>query len=97
MRLSVVVSDATVYLDGVPMMGLDLSCVPADVHAFQWYGDKGEIEFIAGDTKPANASVSELPSWTEQAIQKWNEAKQAKDAEEAHFAAVRAAILEARA
>jgi hypothetical protein len=97
MRLSVIAGDATVYLDGVPMMGLDLSCVPADVHALQWHGDKGEIEYVAGDTKPANTAVLELPSWAEQAIQKWNEAKQAKDAEEAHFAAVRAAILEARA
>jgi hypothetical protein len=97
MRLSVVVGDATVYLDGVPMMGLDLSFVPADVHALQWREDKGEIEYVAGDTKPANEHISVLPSWAEQAIQKWNEAKQAKDAEEAHFAAVRAAILEARA
>lgn len=97
MRLSVIVGDATVYLDGVPMMGLDLSCVPGDVHALQWYRDKGEIEYVASDTKPANAHIAELPSWAAQVIQKWNEAKQAKDAEEAHFAAVRAAILEARA
>lgn len=96
MRLSVIVEDATVYLDGVPMSGLDLSAVPVGVHAFQWYDDKGEIEYVGADAKPANDRVTQLPSWAERAIQKWNEAKQAKDLEEAHFAAVRAAAREAQ-
>lgn len=45
MRLTVVPSDNTVIMDGRIFSGLDMSSIPPEVHAIQWYGDKGEVEY----------------------------------------------------
>lgn len=64
MRLSIISIDGTVCIDGVCYIGLDLSWIPVDVHAVQWYGTYGEVEFI--DNSP-NMKIDSLGIY-EQAI-----------------------------
>lgn len=63
MKLTVVTDVGLVGVDDLFYEGLDLSScgVPADVHAVQWDGAKGHIEYI-GSIKP-NLEITELPSW----------------------------------
>ena len=82
MRLTIIRADGAVYKDGVSYSDLDLTAVPANVHALQWYETEGEIEFINNSdrTKPQNEIISELPAWANTAINKWYEAKAAQEA-----------------
>lgn len=77
MKLVIIPVDGAVYVDGFSYSGLDLSVVPFEVHALQWNGTKGWIEFKDADdgTKPQNQSITELPEWANQAKIKWDEAK----------------------
>jgi hypothetical protein len=94
MRLIIVPVDGAVYVDGVSYSDLDLSFVPADVHALQWYDTYGELEFkrsfVDGQlVHPANQMLTELPSWADTAKTVWDAAKVAQ--EEARVAAEQAA------
>ncbi len=66
MLLTIIPSDSAVYCDKV-MLQCDLSGVslPASLHAFQWDGVRGEIEFATDSDgqKPANVRVQALPAW----------------------------------
>jgi hypothetical protein len=82
MRLTIIPSDRSVYIDNVVYTNLDLSycSVPNNVHAFQWYDTYGELEFkrsfVDGQViHPENKIVLELPDWVNACIAKWNEAK----------------------
>lgn len=76
MRLTIIRDMGLVHVDGNGFDELDMSDVPADVHALQWYGSNGEIEYNDGK---GNAEITELPVWANLAKDK----KDAKDAEEA--------------
>ena len=82
MRLTIIRADGAVYKDGVFYSGLDLTAVPANVHALQWYETEGEVEFINNPdrTKPQNELISELPAWATSCVTKWDEAKAAYEA-----------------
>jgi hypothetical protein len=91
MRLTIVPVDGAVYVDGVSYSGLDLSFIPADVHALQWYDTYGEVEFkrsfVNGQLiHPANQMLTQLPSWANDAKLAWDAAKVAE--EEARLAAL---------
>ena len=80
MRLTIVPDDGAVYKDGFSYSGLVLDFVPDDVHALQWYGEFGEIEFKSAFNgtaivKPANLIITSLPEWANQAVDKWQEAE----------------------
>ena len=66
MHLTIIPSDSAVYRDKA-MLVCDLAGVslPASLHAFQWDGVRGEIEFSpdSDGQKPANLKVQELPLW----------------------------------
>ena len=79
MKLTIIPVDSAVYKDGYCYSGLDLSSVPANVHALQWYETKGEIEF-SGIPKPQNETITELPNWANTCLTKWDEAKATKEA-----------------
>jgi hypothetical protein len=79
MKLTIIREDGAVYKDGYSYSRLDLSSVPANVHALQWYETEGEIEFN-GRPKPQNEIITELPSWANACVVKWDEAKAAEDA-----------------
>ena len=90
MKLTIIREDGAVYKDGISYSGLDLSSVPSNVHALQWYETEGEIEF-SGRPKPQNETITELPSWANICITKWDEDKAAEEA------AVAAALAKAAA
>jgi hypothetical protein len=79
MKITIIPADGAVYKDNVSFSELDLSCAPADVHALQWFGEKGWIEFSvdADFNKPANQNITELPVWVATALTKWDEAQAA--------------------
>jgi hypothetical protein len=80
MKLTIIPSDNTVYVDGVVKayapLPLDLtSCgIPSDVHALQWKDTAGWIEFEDNPdgTKPQNQPITELPAWANACVEVWN-------------------------
>ena len=56
MTITIIKDDQAVYEDGVAVIGIDLSDLPADLHALQWDGNKGHIEWKTVATP--NQSVS---------------------------------------
>jgi hypothetical protein len=96
MRLTIIPTDGAVYIDGATYSGLDLSFIPTDVHALQWYDTYGELEFkrsfVDGQlVHPANQMLTELPVWANTCVDAWNDAKLAL--EEAQRIAAEAARL----
>jgi len=83
MKLTIIPIDGAVYKDGVCYSGLDLSSAPADVHALQFNdtANKGWIEFKDDDfgNKPSNQPITTLPSWVNDCLIKWDEAKAAEE------------------
>lgn len=79
MRLTIIPSDMAVYKDGVCHAGLLWEGTPDGVHALQWNGATGWIEFIDdqllyGARKP-NEEITELPKWAEDAVSAWEAAE----------------------
>lgn len=76
MRLSIVPEDNAVYVDRECRI-LDLSdCgIPSNVHALQWLGTNGWIEFSNNEdgSKPENQNIAKLPSWANSAYNVWTE------------------------
>jgi hypothetical protein len=72
MKLTIIPVDGTVIEDGVSYTNLDLSsCViPADVRALQWIEVSGWLEYWGKQ----NENITELPSWVECCLLKWDEA-----------------------
>lgn len=94
MRLTIIPADGAVYVDGISYLNLNLSFIPSDVHALQWYDTYGELEFkrsfVGGQViHPANEMLTELPTWANIAKTVWDEAKVAE--KEAQLAAEQAA------
>jgi hypothetical protein len=88
-RLTILPADGAVYRDAGNYLDLDLSgCgIPADVHALQWDGSAGTIEFT--DTRE-NEEITALPDWANACAAKWDE-EAARIAAEAAAAAAEAA------
>ena len=76
MRLTIIKPDNAVYINGVCFDGIDLSWIPTfdgnEVHAVQWYDDRGEIEFT---TPIDNLEITELGIF-EKAIPLWEKRNQ---------------------
>lgn len=45
MRVTIIPEDGLVSVDKEGYSGLDLSFMASDVHAVQWYGTEGEVEY----------------------------------------------------
>lgn len=88
MRITVINDDNTLGLDGVFYHNLDFSTVPDNVHALQWDGTKGEIEFYADEDgeKPANQKITELPDWVMPLKTQWDAAAALRKQQEEAFA-----------
>ena len=73
MKLTIITADGSVGENGVFYNNLDLSscAIPADVHALQWDGAAGSIEY---NTPVPNESITELPAWANCCMTKWTEA-----------------------
>lgn len=73
MKLTIIPSDGSVGENNLFYNGLDLSScgIPADVHALQWDGAAGWIEF----KEPVpNEEITSLPAWANCCMTKWTEA-----------------------
>jgi hypothetical protein len=80
MKLTIIPIDGSVGEDGVFYLNLDLgSCnIPTNVHALQWDGTAGWIEF----KEPVpNEEISSLPAWASCCMTKWTEANTPKPPE----------------
>lgn len=77
MRLTIIPSDGTVCINSVCKNSLDLAPanIPENVHALQWYGDVGEIEYDldASEEKPKNKRIESLPEWADKCVAIYNE------------------------
>lgn len=73
MKLTILPVDGSVGEDGKFYFGLDLSscAIPANVHALQWDGVAGWIEF---NEPIPNEEIISLPSWANCCMTKWTEA-----------------------
>lgn len=84
MKLVIVADDARVVVDAVGYDGLDMSQLDPTVHAVQWVGEYGEIEYksVFADgviTKPNNQIITDIAPY-QWAIDAWNVAKAAEEA-----------------
>ena len=84
MKLVIVADDARVVVDAVGYDELDMSQLDPTVHAVQWVGEYGEIEyksvFAEGViTKPNNQIITGIAPY-QWAIDAWNVAKAAEEA-----------------
>lgn len=79
--VSIIVEDNAVYKDNYSYSGLDLSScgIPANVWALQWDGSAGEVEY---DGREENTAITELPTWANACLDKWQEAEDARIAAE---------------
>lgn len=80
MKLTVITADNAVYKDGVSYSGLDLtSCgIPENVWALQWQDTSGWVEDKSALVD--NQTITELPTWAQACLTKWDEAKAAEEA-----------------
>ena len=80
MKLTIIIEDNAVYVDGVMKayapLPLDLSnCgIPDNVHALQWKENAGWIEFNDNldGSKPENEPITVLPQWANNCVEIWN-------------------------
>jgi hypothetical protein len=75
MKLTIIPVDGSVGEDGKFYNNLNLSscAIPVNIHALQWDGVAGWIEF--NESIP-NEEISALPSWANCCMAKWTEANQ---------------------
>jgi hypothetical protein len=85
MKLTIIRNDGAVYKDNMSYANLSLPTVPSDVHALQWNNDKGHIEFL--DNVRINETITELPSWANDALTAWQTAYETEQAEIARLQA----------
>ena len=86
MRVTIIPSDHFVGVDGIGFDGIDMSSVPTEIHAVQWYDTWGEVEYenISAPTeedpnriiKPQNEIISDLSPY-QSVIDLWQEKKDA--------------------
>ena len=91
MRLTIVPSDKTICIDGQGILGIqqDLSWIPTNIHALQWYDTYGEIEYNNGSP---NEKIEELGIYQQAVIDYQNEIQRLENekiAQEAAFEAAR--------
>lgn len=91
-KVTVINDDNSLALDGVTYSGLDFTNVPDEIHALQWNGVKGEIEFYPDDegVKPPNQKINKIPEWVESLVLLWDVAKKEDERKKAEFAAMQA-------
>jgi hypothetical protein len=80
MKLTIIPEDGAVGKDGKFYLKLDLSScnIPTNVHALQWDGAFGWVEFKSPLVQ--NEEITELPAWVSACLAKWDEFKTAEEA-----------------
>lgn len=91
MKVTIVYADRCVGVDNEFFYGIDLSGLDTTIHAVQWYGESGEIEFKEVQangviTKAPNLRIFSLDGF-EFVLPLWRAAKEAAAATQAEFIA----------
>lgn len=77
MKLTIIVPDSAVYINGESRFNLNLTpcAIPSDVHALQWNETTGWIEFNMNPdgSKHMNETISALPDWANACISVWEQ------------------------
>lgn len=79
MRLTIIPSDGMVYVEGVALF-VDCSGIDRTVHAVQWYGTAGEIEYLADPVtgkRKGNLKITALDATHTHCADLWNAQSQA--------------------
>lgn len=79
MRISIIPIDGTVVVNSLGVTRLTWEGTPEGVHALQWYGTWGEIEYV--DSAIANERIESLPDWANNAVSSWEIGSQLKEME----------------
>ena len=76
--LTIIFDDKTVGIDGEFYAPVDVSSAPNGLHALQWNGNFGWIEFSVNidGSKPANEKITTLPDWVALIQESFGVAKQ---------------------
>lgn len=84
MRITIIAEDKAVYKDGNCLENLNIPMIPSDIHALQWNGLTGVIEYLADENgvRKQNEKITELPDWVMSAVSVWD-ARNAELQEEA--------------
>ena len=78
MKFTIIPVDRTAAKDGIGYLDLDLSeaGIPETVHALQWQGAAGVVEY----TDMTNEEIATLPEWAERVLAIWQAADDAANA-----------------
>lgn len=65
-RVTIIPADTFCAVNGVGFSGLDMSSLPSNLHAMQWYGAWGEEEYMELETQRMlpNVRISTLDAYT---------------------------------
>lgn len=101
MRVTIIPADSLVIVDGVPVVFDFSDLVSTDVHAVQWFGEYGEVEFKqyrtpTGLVAPVSQAITSFEDYSD-VLERYNSAKVAQEEEAARAAAEHAALEEAHA
>jgi hypothetical protein len=90
MKLTIVPSDKTICIDGQCILEIqqDLSWIPTNIHALQWYDTYGEVEYNDGSP---NEKIEELGIYQQAVIDYQNEIQRLENEKIAQEAASEAA------
>lgn len=87
-KVTIIPENGLVMVDGRVIEGLDMSSIDPSIHAVQWYGNYGEVEYkshhvledngSASLVKPANEIITDISPF-QSAIDAWEVAKEAED------------------
>ena len=83
MRLTIVADDQCVGVEGEYFSSLDLTQIDPTIHAVQWYGEYGEVEYKTrfengAIVKPANVLITDVTPF-QFAVDAWNATKVAAE------------------
>lgn len=86
MRLVIIADDTRVGIDSLNYDNLDMSQLDPTIHAVQWHGEYGEVEYKSkfenGQmVKPQNQIITSIAPY-QWAVDMWNATKVAKEAAE---------------
>ena len=91
MRVTIIPDDGFVSVDGEGFLDIDLSSMPANVHAVQWYHTEGEVEYRdARGRATHNEAITDITQY-HFALELWQAAKTEHEAREAARAEAEAA------
>lgn len=68
MRVTIISSDKMVYVNSFAYELADMSFVPTNIRALQWFGQNGWVEFTDG---AANQEITQLPDWAQSCVEEW--------------------------